>query len=313
MSRIFDQSLHSRQSIAVRMFEAALERGHLAHAYLLTGRADADKWAIAREIACYLNCQSPDRDRAGSCVIRFEGQELPPSSCANCRWITQDQHPQAFLKLEGEGTKTGRIPVEKARALSDELAKTAQCFRVIVVPDATEGIFHRPAANALLKTIEEPGSDCLFLLFAPAQEEVLTTIVSRCQVIPILQMGADAPSAELPAELAEHSQDLTNLCGATATLPGTIEWLHRLQDLAGTDIDTSKLIIDTIVNDEINRLKDSASGDPELSLYLRKLLTLAETAKNQVEHYVQAKHALEVFALSCRELCHGRLGEAGVD
>jgi DNA polymerase III delta prime subunit len=313
MSRIFDQSLHSRQSIATRIFDAAVERGRLAHAYLLTGRADDDKWTLSKEIACYLNCQSPEREKAGSCVIRFEGQELPPQACANCRWISQDQHPQAFLKLEGEGTKSGRIAVEKARALSDELAKTAQCVRVIVIPDATEGIFHRPAANALLKTIEEPGSQCLFLLFAPAQEEVLTTIVSRCQVVPILQLRESEQRHDIPAELAEHSQDLTNLSGATATLPGTIEWLHRLQDIAGTDIDTSKLIIDTIVNDEVDRLRDSASGDPTLSLYLRKLLTLAETAKNQVDHYVQAKHALEVFALSCRELVHGRLGEAGVD
>src|SRR5262249_46335007 len=105
--------------------------------------------------------------------------------CQNCRWIIKNEHPQAIISLSAEATsKSGKIPVEKARSIGEELTKTSPYIRVVVIADADQDSFHRPAANALLKTIEEPRTASIFLLFADAVELVLPTVVSRTQVIP---------------------------------------------------------------------------------------------------------------------------------
>src|SRR5437868_753558 len=100
MSRVFDQTLYSSQTVACKIFEAAIERAQLRHAYLCTGRAIEDKWQLARHLACYLNCQAADKATAGSCLVRYQGQQLPSGACQNCRWIVADAHPQAFIKLQ---------------------------------------------------------------------------------------------------------------------------------------------------------------------------------------------------------------------
>ena len=47
----------------------------------------------------------------------------PRVFCQNCRWILEQKHPQAWIMLSSDDTKSGKIPVEKARKLCDELAK----------------------------------------------------------------------------------------------------------------------------------------------------------------------------------------------
>ncbi len=322
MSKIFEPSLCDRQAVASALFEAAFWRGNSAHAYLLTGRGTADKWLLASQLACYLNCTELDRDRLGSCRLRALTAAAGNSkTCQNCQWISQDKHPQAWITLTGEG-KTGKIPVEKSRLLAGELGKTSQFMRVVVIPEAGEQAFHRPAANALLKTIEEPGERCLFLLFAAHQEDVLPTIVSRCQVVPVLQAAAAGFWVDdlEPSEPDEHKRQLDEARSVIERIPvvagqgqksqgqpsspsATLEWVHRLQELESESL-TPSLIIDLVAAREAERLRAEAAGDKELSLYLKRLFELAETTKEQIEHYVPVRPALEAFAISLRNLSH---------
>lgn len=313
MSLIFTSQIRSNQPIACSMIEAAVAQGKLAHAYLFTGRSNDDKWQIATQLACYLNCLMENLADKGSCII----QELTTEKyCQNCRWIHNDAHPQAWLKLEGQETKTGRISVEKARILSNELSKTSSFKRVVVIPQAEQDIFHRPSANALLKTIEEPGLNTLFILFANHEEAVLTTIVSRCQIIAVPKsqsfgfwLPSEFEKTEIKTKIAlletslqqdeSNEYDFTSMKSATSTLASTLAWAAKIDKLADDQIPHA-LILDLIVSAEVSSLKTDAQDNPIVSSHLRKLLKLAESAKYQIEHHVQSKSAIESFALSCR-------------
>jgi len=343
-NRIFDRQLATRQGLASSILASAAERGRLAHAYLISGRALADKWLLARQLAAYLNCQMPDREANGSCLFRlssFPAQagaqaKGPESACTNCRWIAGDRHPQAFITLAGEETRSGKISVEKARLLSEELAKTCRFIRLVVVAEAGQDILHRPAANALLKTMEEPGAGCLFLLFAVHSEAVLPTVVSRCQVLPTVSPAAPGlwlepggqPCLEQPGDRLEQveaspaglsASEITALFEpafssrkALASANGvlrTLELSRRLEEMARSQLKPG-LLVDLMVANEVQVLREEAARKPAVVLYLSRLLQLSEETKAQIEHFVPAKPALEAFALGWRQLIIKLSGEA---
>jgi hypothetical protein len=301
MSGLFEKSLCQRQSIATTILQSAVERQRLANAYLLIGREIADKWLIARQLSCYLNCLER-ADGKLDCQSKVDGTGTKSGSlCQNCRWIADDKHPQAWLILAAdESSKTGKLAVEKARLLLEELSKTSQYIRTVVVPDAAQENFHRPAANALLKTIEEPGPSCLFLLFATQMEDVLPTILSRCQVIPVLQSAGSATADVSPNEALTNEIKI-NFDIRKATLSDALGWSAGLLEIAQQGIEP-KLIIDIVVSSEIERLRGAAADDSAIALYLSRLLQLAEASKLQMEHFVQPRFALESFAIAWQEL-----------
>lgn len=301
------------------LVESAILNKKLAHAYLLVGRAFDDKEQIALETACFLNCSKDDKWQKGACAkLHFNGQKLD-NACQNCRWLIDREHPQAWLVLDSEGKKSGKIPVEKARLLSEELAKTSIYWRVIVVPEANSEAFHRPPANALLKTLEEPGENTLFFLFAQSVEEVLPTLTSRCQVIPTTmtysfglwtndkkaingrqdekQKTDDAPP--LAYELNLKLAPFLKKDHASAA-----EFIHFAQEIKAfaEPNDALEEIIDFVAAEEIKRLASKARENQATLTYLTDLLALAETTKQQVDHYVSEKAAIEVFAQSLRNL-----------
>ncbi len=155
--------------------------------------------------AAYLNCTNLAANNDRACHLSGIPEK---DQCVNCKWINEEKHPQAWLILASDPGKSRKIPVEKARLLSDELSKHSEFFRVVIVEDASQEAFHRPSANALLKTIEDPGARCLFFLFANREDDVLPTVVSRCQVIP-MQSPPEKPTALASAILKTGSADVT--------------------------------------------------------------------------------------------------------
>ena len=178
---IFSDELRLSQYLPTRILQSALERGRLQQAYLLTGRSIDDKWRLVIALTSYLNCKKLNENQNRSCSSANTLAE--EHWCLDCRWLAEKKHPQALHILTSTDTRSGKIAVEKARELSQELAKSSQHYRAAVIDNAEQDIFHRPAANALLKTIEEPKSPCIFFLFSLTADNVLPTIVSRCQVI----------------------------------------------------------------------------------------------------------------------------------
>ncbi|HEY9713470.1 MAG TPA: hypothetical protein V6C72_08360 [Chroococcales cyanobacterium] len=312
MSKVFTKPLFEKQQFACQIIEQALLKNRLAHALLLTGCAFDDKWQLATELAMFLNCQNSDKWQEGACHER-------QSKCQNCRWISENKHPMAFLSLTGEDKKSGKISVEKARNLGHELAKSSQYTRVVVIEDATQEIFHRPAANALLKTIEDPGPATVFLLFAGRQDDVLATIVSRCQVVPLrgweervspltaawsddvwisaIKEEESVPEVTALKEFLHRQADPK----ARPAVINALELSKRMQALLSDELGAQQLI-DLVVSLEAARLGKRTVAESASALYLKNLLSLAENAKMQVDHYVSPKAALESFTLSWWQL-----------
>jgi DNA polymerase III subunit delta' len=162
-------------------------RDRLPHALLFLGRHGTGKLAFARAFAGWLLCESPTQ--SGGC-----GQ------CASCRWIEQGGHPDLRLvepeaigdRLEyedgGERRSTDRKPrrhiaVDQVRALANLMNVSAHRsgFKVVIIAPVESMNAH--AANALLKTLEEPPPNTLFLLVSHRPRRILPTILSRCEQV----------------------------------------------------------------------------------------------------------------------------------
>ncbi|MDD9944980.1 MAG: AAA family ATPase [Myxococcales bacterium] len=157
------------QPVAVRTLERALTQDRLASAYLFAGPSGVGKEALAMALACARNCPN------GGC------------KCPICERIRSGQHPdvRVFHPRE-EGNRNLQVEVvrEEIRPLSQFApfeAKTA--FLIFPDADVSFPVQHAEAANAMLKTLEEPRPNLVFILIAARPERLLQTIRSRCQQV----------------------------------------------------------------------------------------------------------------------------------
>lgn len=162
---------------AYDLLESAKERGRLGHAFLLTGAADTGKSALAVRIINMLN--APPAEAAGFDMF---GEEVP-SSAPPPETITAedlDKLHGEYVRIVRPRSKSRLIRVDEMRELEDSFymsAPTGQ-WKVGVIIDADR--MNESAANAFLKTLEEPPKNCLLLLLTTAPDRLLTTILSRC-------------------------------------------------------------------------------------------------------------------------------------
>lgn len=139
------------------------EAGRLGHAWLLLGDPGLGKEQLAERLARLHLCQQPDRGE-------------PCGQCHSCQLFDKGHHPD--LGTVTVDSKT--IGVETIREICARLQNSAQLGRgkVVIIPDAER--MTESAANALLKTLEEPAGDSLLLLIASQVSRLLPTILSRC-------------------------------------------------------------------------------------------------------------------------------------
>lgn len=148
----------------------------LPHALLLSGTAGIGKAVFAQALARFMLCQSPRNDEA--C-----GQ------CKSCLLERAGTHPDFWYLTPETDAKTDKtskvIKVDQVREVVNFASKSAQMggYRVVIVSPAHA--LNVQAANALLKTLEEPGRDTLFLLITDRPMELLPTIRSRCRQMPL--------------------------------------------------------------------------------------------------------------------------------
>jgi DNA polymerase-3 subunit delta' len=147
-----------------REVDAALAAGRLAHGVLIHEDPGAGGLQLARWIAQRVNCQDTSR--------------APCGECQQCRWVAADQHPDVTRLSPEEDSRA--IKVDAVRALTVDLALTAHGagFKVAIVAPANA--MTEAAANALLKTLEEPPQRTLLLLVTSEPSRLLATVRSRC-------------------------------------------------------------------------------------------------------------------------------------
>jgi DNA polymerase-3 subunit delta' len=158
------------QEQSVELLQRSLERGRLGHAYLLTGHQLAPLEALARTLAQTLNCQSPAR--AGGVAVDCCG------TCLNCRKIEHGNHVDVhWVRPE---SRSRVIVIEQMRELMQEinLKPTEADFKVAIIVAADR--LNASAANAFLKTLEEPPAKSVLILLSTEPQRLLETILSRC-------------------------------------------------------------------------------------------------------------------------------------
>lgn len=159
------------QEQGVQLLQRSLERGRLAHAYLFAGQQLDELEAIARTLAKTLNCRQPVLGRHGVAIDCCD-------ACLNCRKINHDNHADVhWVRPE---SKSRSITISQMRELMREinLKPTEAEHKVAVIVAADRQ--NEPAANAFLKTLEEPPAKSVLILLTTEPQRILETILSRC-------------------------------------------------------------------------------------------------------------------------------------
>ncbi len=156
----------------------------LPHALLLRGRAGIGKHDFALDLSHALLCANPNKDAACG-------------ACPSCLWLKQGTHPDLRLitpenEDENEDSpkkktaKKTQISVSQIRQLFDYLSLSShqQGKRIILISPAET--LNLASANALLKMLEEPPANTLFLLVSSQPQRLLPTILSRCQALDMM-------------------------------------------------------------------------------------------------------------------------------
>ena len=193
------------QDWIVSHLKAAWLSGRLSHAYLFLGPAGVGKATTARALAAALNCTQPaaDGDACGS--------------CPSCRRVQAGTHPD-FLVITPEESKA-QIKIDQIRELRrlTEYPPLGGGWRVVLIkPAEALTAQNDAAANALLKTLEEPPERHLLVLTARGEADLLPTIVSRCHKLAF----APLPSALIIQELEKRRSLPRTQAALVAALSG---------------------------------------------------------------------------------------------
>ncbi len=179
---LFTTELRSQQEPLTNLFSKALSNNKLAHAYLLIGSNNVANFNLSLELAMLLNCQNKLVLEQGHCYKLKEAEELV--ICQNCQWLFEQNHPKCFTVIKSQDDDK-KIKIDQIRDINQDLSLTSSFFRVIFFANASSDVLHRPAANSLLKTLEEPKVKALFILAASQEFDILPTLRSRCQVFSV--------------------------------------------------------------------------------------------------------------------------------
>ncbi|MBI4710788.1 MAG: DNA polymerase III subunit [Nitrospirae bacterium] len=210
------------QERALGMLRGCITKNRLAHAYLFTGDAGIGKRLTAVNFAKALNCR--ERVMSYELGVKREKQNselrTPDSEliidccdeCPSCIKIDKAIHPDVFfIAPEGDG---GQITIKIIRELEEHLSyKSFEGRWKVAVIDIAENL-NQSAANAFLKTLEEPPAHSLLILISSRPELIPDTIRSRCQTVRFSPLPLEKMTELLKQETQDTNHKLRSLLSA---------------------------------------------------------------------------------------------------
>lgn len=213
---------------AIELLRHSLAAGRQPHAVLLAGPAQIGKRTLALTLAAAINCTS--------------NGARPCGQCRSCRLIEHNSHPDVRVVQAdaGDSSREGVLKIDQIRELQHAaaLGPLESSYKVFVLREIERA--NLPAANALLKTLEEPPSQTVLLLTSARPHALLPTIISRCQVLALRPL----PLWQIATALVERwgaSQEEADLLSRLSE--GRIGWaVQRLKDASASDERARRLV-----------------------------------------------------------------------
>ncbi len=195
--------LHGHHT-AEQTLSQAFTSGRMHHAWLLRGAEGIGKATLAYRFARFALADQLERDRIGG-SLEIAGDTRV------ARQVGVLSHPNLLLIrrpwLLKEKRFAASIPVDEVRRIRSflQLAAEQTAWRIVIVDSADE--LAGPAANALLKSLEEPPARTIFLLVSSEPGRLLPTIRSRCRTIDLAKLGSDDLKRAVSDALAAADKD----------------------------------------------------------------------------------------------------------
>ncbi len=275
------------QELARTYFRHAIAGGRLSHAYLLVGPRGVGKSRFALELAGTLLCHRRRAHETEAC-----------GECKSCRTIAGGNHPR-FTSIDPPPGK--RLEIDGIRGCIDEVALRGGDRHVVRIGNAER--MSTAAANALLKTLEEPPPEVIFLLVTAQPAQLPETIHSRCQRVPFSALAEDAFQRVLARE-GRNAEEIPRLHAATGGSPGAaLSLLDGIAACGGAE--RFRDLIDGVGADRPEALGDYLPARQEAKRdRVRRLLELLRDGlwARRAPLEEEERHAADVAALAPRVL-----------
>ena len=236
------------------------------HAVIFSGSEGIGKKKIAETCAAVLLCENAS------------GGE-PCGVCENCKLISAGSHPD-FYVVEPESTKTTKnIKIGQIRTLQAEASlRPVQAERRVVLIDGAE-FMNNAAANCLLKTLEEPPSQTIFILLSANRAGLLLTLRSRCRTVNFDKLTTE----EILSELLRREIETDKAKKISVVADGSLGRALNLAESGGYELRESALdlverfSVGEVTNEDIftkgSQISDwSKEQFADFVIYIQKIL-----------------------------------------
>ncbi len=265
----------------VQRLERSVREGRYAHAYLIAGPSQVGKGTLALDLARALNCRSRE--------------EAPCGTCTQCQRISAGQHADVrvlSLEVRPEGASRTEIGIDEVREVQHQanLKPYEGSHRVFIVDGAEH--MSEPAANALLKTLEEPPEQVVIMLLTSEEDALLATVRSRCRRLELRPMAVPRVARFL---VERHSTEQPRADRLARLSMGRLGWALSALDDPSLEEDHQKAV---------ERVAGLSTGELEARFAYAAEIATQHRARESLNTWLRWWRDLLLVTAGARELVY---------